>query len=301
MEQTLYDLWHYPEQVRIDFYARFDYFDAQWNVLITAGMFFWSLMALQLLLGLAKKWRSNAWEPVANIALYAFTAGIELTYYGLIVVAAFLLLEDIQLFTIPVTAATWVACYVLTDFNYYWYHRVQHRVRVLWGVHSVHHSSEEFDLTTGIRLFVFGDLILWVYFAPMILIGFDPAQVLTCMLSIFGYAAWMHFDKFPKLGPVEGILSTPSNHRVHHGTNRQYIDKNYGGILIIWDRLFGTYEPEGERVRYGLTRQIGTSDPVKITSHEFASLYQDIKAADNTADKWRHLFKGPGWKPKKPL
>lgn len=300
MEQTLYDLWYHPKQVEIDFYTRFDDF-ALWEILLIAGGVFWTLMILQIILSVAKRRREKIWEPAANIAMYVFTLGIELTYYGLIVVAAFLLLEDVQLFTIPLTAATWVACLVLTDFNYYWYHRVQHRVRVLWGVHSVHHSSEEYDLTTGIRLFVFGDLILWVYFAPMVLIGFDAAQVLVCMLAIFGYAAWMHLGSFPKLGPLEGIISTPSNHRVHHGINRQYIDKNYGGILIIWDRLLGTYEPEEEKVRYGLTRQVKTSDPLKINFHEFINLYEDVSAADNWSDKINYLIKGPGWRPKRAL
>jgi sterol desaturase/sphingolipid hydroxylase (fatty acid hydroxylase superfamily) len=299
MEQTLYDLWKYPEQVKIDFYARFEEFTLQWDILLVAGSVFWTLMILQIILCVARRQREKVWEPAANIAMYIFTAGIELTYYGLIVVGAFLLLEDVQLFTIPITAATWVACLLLTDFNYYWYHRIQHRVRILWGVHSVHHSSEEYDLSTGVRLFVFGDLILWVYFAPMVLIGFDPAQVLTCMLAIFGYAAWMHLDSFPKLGPLEGILSTPSNHRVHHGVNRQYIDKNYGGILIIWDRILGTYEPEKEKVRYGLTQQVRTSDPLRISFHEFINIYKDVTAADNWSDKINYLIKGPGWRPSK--
>ncbi len=297
MRETLYRLWYYPQNVQNEFIDRLINLGLPLEMLNISGSLFTTVLIAEIVIVILLGWRKDLWEPGSNIFCYCFTLLLELTFYGLIVIGAFLLLEQMAIADIPVSPWSWAFCFLLTDFNYYWFHRVQHEVRALWAIHNVHHSSEEYDLNTGLRLFVFGDFLVWIYFAPMVLIGFDPAQVLLCMLTIFAYAAWMHLNFVGKLGFLENIFVTPSLHRVHHGTNPQYLDKNFGGILIIWDRLLGTHAVEHEKVRYGLTKPVGTSDPLQYNLREFIAIYNCMRAVDNWSERLKVLYKGPGWEP----
>ena len=192
---------------------------------------------------------------------------------------------------------TWVALFVADDVAYYWYHRTHHTIRVLWASHVVHHSSEYYNLSTALRQpwTPFSSLPYWL---PLALIGFPPWMILLAQSWSLLYQFFIHTERVDKLWqPIELVLNTPSHHRVHHGAQSQYLDKNYGGILIVWDRLFGTFEPEGERVRYGLTKNINTYNPVRVATHEFAAIWHDVRRASGWRERWGYVARGPGWSP----
>jgi sterol desaturase/sphingolipid hydroxylase (fatty acid hydroxylase superfamily) len=186
---------------------------------------------------------------------------------------------------------------VMWDFLYYWDHRFMHEVRLLWANHVSHHSSQRYNLSTALRQPWSGIITAWV-FLPMPLLGFTARQTRVAGQLNLLYQYWIHTEAIDRLpAPVERVLNTPSHHRVHHGANRQYLDKNYGGILILWDRLFGTFEPEVRRVKYGLTKNIGTYNPLRIAYHEFADIARDVVRAKGLRAKWHHVFGRPGWAP----
>lgn len=300
MIELLKEIWNYPAEVGAIFIDRMVALGWPLYALEISGSIFWMVMVFQIVYTRFTGRFNNIWEPLANLSINVTIRVLgATTLYGILVIGVFLVFERVQLFNIPLNWSNGFICLLLTDFCYYWYHRSQHRIRILWGIHNVHHSSEEFDLSTGVRIFIGEDLIIWVYFAPLVLFGFDAALVLTCMWTTFAWAAWQHIDNFPKVPILDAVFSTPSNHRVHHGSNRQYLDKNYGGILIIWDRLFGTYAAEVEPVRYGLTKPLGTSDPLRITLNEFIAIAHDVKQTPSWRDKLGILLKPPGWRPRK--
>ncbi len=186
---------------------------------------------------------------------------------------------------------------VLWDFLYYWNHRWMHEVRLLWANHVTHHSSQRYNLSTALRQPWSGFLLSWV-FMPLPLFGVNAHHARRARQIDLLYQYWIHtetIDRLPR--PVEVIFNTPSHHRVHHGVNPQYLDKNHGGILIIWDKLFGTFEPEVERVRYGLTTNIDTYNPVRIAYHEFIDIGRDVRASKGWRNKLSHVFRHPGWHP----
>lgn len=214
------------------------------------------------------------------------------------IVALFGLAAGLAPWSIPVT--WWSALLVLlaVDFMYYWDHRVGHENRLVWAVaHSVHHSSPQFDQTTALRVsFVDGFTSPWFY-VPVLLIGFDPHLVAACFLFILGYQQWLHTELIGKLPWLDGWLNTPSNHRVHHGVQPQYQDRNYGAVLMVWDRLFGTYASEDAPVRYGVTHPIGSSNPVRVHVHEARRLWRDLRGTPRWSDRLRRLWHRPGWNP----
>lgn len=192
---------------------------------------------------------------------------------------------------------TWVALFFADDFAYYWYHRTHHRIRLFWASHVVHHSSERYNLSTALRQpwTPFTSLPFWL---PLAFLGFSPWMILLQQAISLVYQFFIHTERVGKLSrPIEFIMNTPSHHRVHHGSNQQYLDKNYGGTLIVWDRLFGTFEPEDERVVYGLTHNIKTFNPLKVAFGEFIGIGRDVISARNWRDALGYMFRGPGWQP----
>jgi len=190
----------------------------------------------------------------------------------------------------------WVALFFADDLAYYCYHRGHHRVRLFWATHVVHHSSEHYNLSTALRQdwTPFSATLFWMPSA----LFFPPWMVFLATGWSLVYQFTLHteaIDRYPR--PIEWLFNTPSHHRVHHGSQAQYLDRNYGGILIVWDRLFGTFEPEGERVRYGLTTNIETYNPARVATHEFAAIWRDVRAARGLRRRLGHLFAGPGWTP----
>ncbi|MGI8755662.1 MAG: sterol desaturase family protein, partial [Acidimicrobiales bacterium] len=181
------------------------------------------------------------------------------------------------------------------DFVYYWNHRFMHESRWMWALHVVHHSSEHYNLSTALRQPV-ADLVgIYVPFGALALLGIRPEHIETARGVNLLYQYWIHTETIGKLGPVEQVFNTASHHRVHHGSNRQYLDRNHGSILIVWDRLFGTFEREGEQVRYGLTKNIHTYNPARIATHEYVDILRDVARSDSWSDRLGFAFRGPGW------
>lgn len=193
----------------------------------------------------------------------------------------------------------WLLTFVLIDFVFYIYHRMSHRMRFLWAIHMSHHSSEEMNFAVSFRQAWFGPISKIPFFISLPLIGLDPtiiavAGVMSTLWGIIG-----HTQIVGKLGPLEWVFNTPSHHRVHHGSNKQYIDKNYGNLLIIWDRMFGTFEPEREQVQYGLVNNVNTYNPVKITFMAWSSIWQDMKQSNSMNQILRAFFGPPSTHVKK--
>ena len=181
------------------------------------------------------------------------------------------------------------------DAVYYWNHRIQHEARYLWAIHVVHHSSERYNLSTALRQPVSDALGTFVPYGLLSLLGCRPALIEQARGVNLIYQYWIHTEVIRSLGPLESVLNTPSHHRVHHGSNRQYLDRNHGSILIIWDKLFGTFEPEREPVRYGLTRNIETFNPLRVATHEYVDMAHDVVNSDNWTDRLSYVVRGPGW------
>ena len=191
----------------------------------------------------------------------------------------------------------WVGALLGYDFCYYWLHRMGHEVGVLWAAHAVHHQSERYNLATALRQTSSGALLGWVFYLPMALLGY-PVEVFAVVAVIdLIYQYWIHTELVPKLGWFDRVFASPSNHRVHHAVNDRYLDKNYGGILIVWDRLFGTFAEESERVVFGLTKNIETYNPVRIAFHEYAAIGRDLARSRSIGAALGYVFRGPGWKP----
>jgi sterol desaturase/sphingolipid hydroxylase (fatty acid hydroxylase superfamily) len=181
------------------------------------------------------------------------------------------------------------------DAIYYWNHRIQHESRYLWAIHVVHHSSEHYNLSTALRQPVADSFGTFVPYGLMALLGIRPELIEQARGVNLIYQYWIHTDVIGSLGPFERFLNTPSHHRAHHGANRQYLDRNHGSILIVWDKLFGTFEPEDEPVRYGLTKNIETFNPVRVATHEYADIASDVVGAESWADRIGFVVRGPGW------
>lgn len=197
----------------------------------------------------------------------------------------------------PARWYTWVIGIVGVDLLYYTYHRIAHRVRLIWATHQAHHSSRYYNLATALRQKWnnSGEIVMWI---PLPLLGIPPWMVFASFSVSLIYQFWVHterIDKFPRV--IEFIFNTPSHHRVHHGMDQEYLDRNYGGILIIWDRMFGTFAPERFRPHYGLTKQVDTTNILTLQFHEYASILADVRAARRWRDRLGYIFGPPGWRP----
>ena len=181
------------------------------------------------------------------------------------------------------------------DFIYYWNHRFMHEVRTLWAHHVVHHSSERYNLSTALRQPVVEPFSVFLPYGVMSYFGVRPKLIEEARGINLLYQYWIHTDSIRKLGKAEEVLNTPSHHRVHHGSNSKYIDRNHGSILIVWDRLFGTFQREEEPVIYGLTKNLDSFNPLKIAFHEYGDIVKDVAESDNWRDRLSFVFRGPGW------
>jgi sterol desaturase/sphingolipid hydroxylase (fatty acid hydroxylase superfamily) len=231
---------------------------------------------------------------------YFLLAGLYLSVYAWT--------AQFALFDIPVNAASLIACILLADLAYYWEHRFMHRVGVAWATHSTHHSSPFFNISVAYR---FGPMDgVWPIFfhLPLVLMGFNPFLVFFAELMVQLYQSALHTEAVKKLPrPIEAVFNTPSHHRVHHGSNLQYLDKNYGGILILWDRLFGTFAKEEEKVVYGLVEPIPEikgpfsllAAPFTAFFHGFTRLAGKIGQAQSAGEVWMRLFGPPDWRPRR--
>ncbi|HEY6547482.1 MAG TPA: sterol desaturase family protein [Vicinamibacteria bacterium] len=209
-----------------------------------------------------------------------------------------LVFEHFRLFAIPMSsAAAWIACWLGVDFFYYWFHRASHEINAGWAAHIVHHQSEDMNLAVALRQSVFQGALSWVFYLPLALLGFPPAMFLTVSAVNTLYQFWIHTRLIGKLGPLEWVLNTPSHHRVHHGRNPKYIDRNHAGSLIIWDRMFGTFQEEEEEPVYGITRPLRSSNPFWANLHYWADLWALARRTARPLDGLRVFAKSPGWRP----
>lgn len=224
-------------------------------------------------------------------------AGILL---GGIVAGAYYWVSQHRLFDLGWTWPVLVACFLAEDLAYYWMHRVSHERRWFWASHVVHHSSQHYNLTTALRQTWTGVLGLsFIFWLPLLYIGFPPEMVLMFSAISLVYQFWIHTEVIDRLGPLEWVLNTPSHHRVHHAINPQYLDANYAGVLIIWDRLFGTFVAERKEVpiRYGIISQLGTFNPFRVAFHEWVGIARDVAGAKSIGSALGYMFGPPGWSP----
>ena len=199
--------------------------------------------------------------------------------------------------TLPSAWWTWVLLFFAEDFCYYWFHRASHEVRALWAAHVNHHSSQHYNLSTALRQSWTTPFTAPPFWLILPLLGFAPWMVFTQQAISLLYQYWIHTEAIDRLpAPIEFVFNTPSHHRVHHGSNPEYLDRNHGGILIIWDRLFGTFEPERARVRYGLTENIRSFKPHVIAFHEWIAMARDARRAPTVRAALGYLLRPPGWR-----
>ena len=183
------------------------------------------------------------------------------------------------------------------DFIYYWNHRFMHSSRFLWAIHVVHHSSERYNLSTALRQPVADAFGVFVPYGALALLGIRPSLILQARGINLIYQYWIHTETVDRLGPLESVLNTASHHRVHHGSNHRYLDRNHGSILIVWDRLFGSFTPEdpAEPVVYGLTKNIETFNPLRVATHEHVDMLDDVRRSRSWRDRLSYVLRGPGW------
>lgn len=221
---------------------------------------------------------------------------IQGLFWKAVTLAAMFGLWQVRLFDLGWTWQAWVAVLFVDDFAYYWYHRAHHEIRVLWASHVVHHSSQQYNLSTALRQTwtPYTSLLFWIWLP---LVGFHPIMVLTSQSINLLYQFWIHTERIDRLHPAfEYVFNTPSHHRVHHGSQDVYLDRNYGGILIVFDRWFGTFQAEEEAVRYGLTSNIETYNPLRVAFHEYGAIWRDATRPGLTPhQRVGMVLAGPGY------
>lgn len=231
------------------------------------------------------------------ITLFASLYIIPALWYAGVIGFFFYAYEHWTIFDIELTPMTVLLAVFLADFIYYWEHRFFHEWGFLWTTHSVHHSSPYFNVSVAYRFGPLDSLISNVFHFPLVLLGFNPLVVFFSSMFNQYLQFWFHTERIGKLGPLEWILNTPSHHRVHHGSDEKYLDKNYGGILIIWDRMFGTFQEEEETPTYGLVKPIESNNPFTVLFHGFGRLGAKLASARSVGEFLNYFFRDPGWLP----
>lgn len=266
-----------------------------------ATPYFMGLMLLELVVGAVK-----ADTPLVTISdgLTSISCGMisrlpHLLFRGFELSTYMFMWENLRLVTLPWDSPwTWWACLIGVDFCYYWVHRFAHEVAFMWAAHQVHHSSEYYNLTTALRQSLTQPFTSWIFYIPLAL--FIPPSIFAVHIQLnLLYQFWIHTEVIRDLGPLEWIFNTPKHHRVHHGRNLYCIDKNYGGILIVWDRLFGTFAEESEKVIYGLVFPIKTFEVLYVQLHYYGYLWKKSKYYKKISNKFLTFLNGPSWKPGK--
>lgn len=241
--------------------------------------------------------RTSAFVGIGAVLLQIFTKAATLAVFALVYELFLPLREQLGYTGLGWAWWVWLLAIICDDFSFYWHHRLSHSVRVLWAAHIVHHSSSYFNLGTAFRngwVIFFYKPIFWLW---MPAIGFNPVIVLTAMAINSTYQFWLHTKKIGSLGHIEKFINTPYLHQIHHSRNPEYLDKNHSGIFIIWDRLFGTYHP-GHTIHkktFGVTTPPNSYNPIKVITHEYENIWQDVKRAPGLGDKLKYIFYPPGW------
>lgn len=239
-------------------------------------------------------------DTLSNVYLMLLNGGIDLLFRGI-----YLVILDVSYrhhwISVTNVFSYWLLLLLAEDFLYYWLHRWDHEIRFFWAVHVTHHSSEHMNFTVGFRSSVFQPLYRFVYFIPLALLGFKPVDIIFMYSATQIWGIFVHTELIGKMGWLEYILVTPSHHRVHHASNPRYLDKNMGMFLIIWDQLFGTFQPElspeeYQPTKYGLTKPMEDPGPAGIIFHEWQAIGKDLGRTDiGWKEKWQYVFGPPGW------
>lgn len=273
------------------------------NLIALATPFFVLSVVLEIVLARFGKAKAH-YE--AKDTLVSLGLGLGSSVAGVLVAgavfAATLWTYQHRIFSIPMTAWwAWIAIFLLEDLTYYWFHRLSHERRFWWAAHVNHHSSQHYNLSTALRQTwtggVNGSWLLWL---PLAFVGFPPPMIAIEKSVSLIYQFWIHTEAIRRLpAPLEAVLNTPSHHRVHHARNPRYLDRNYAGILIVWDKLFGTFveEDEAEPPRYGIVKNLGDFNIIRAAFHEWAAIGQDLWRARSPREVWGYLFGPPGWSP----
>ncbi len=271
------------------------------QIIVLATPVFFLLIAIEYAVGVARgrnTYRLNDTLGSIGLGVMSQVTGVfgKLLRIGLYA----LVFEHLALTRLPADAWwVWLFALVFYDFCYYWLHRASHRVAVLWAAHAVHHQSEDYNLGTALRQTSSGFLLGWLFYVPMALLGVPPLVFGVVALIDLLYQFWVHTQQIGRLGWFDRWFCSPSNHRVHHAVNERYLDKNYGGILIIWDRLFGSFAEEDdlEPIVYGTRTPLRSFNPLWTNWQVYQDLLQDAWRAQRGGDKWRVWLKPPGWRP----
>jgi sterol desaturase/sphingolipid hydroxylase (fatty acid hydroxylase superfamily) len=237
-------------------------------------------------------------KDAAASLMMGFGNTIARLLFGGIAIAATFYVAQFAVFDIGYSWWAFVLCFFFEDLSYYWFHRISHESRWFWASHVVHHSSQHYNLSTALRQNWTGTITgAFVFWLPMVLIGFPPPMVAFFSGLSLVYQFWIHTEVITRMGPLEWVLNTPSHHRVHHATNPRYLDSNYAGVLIIWDRMFGSFveERDDEKPAYGIVSNLATFNPIRIGLHEWAGISHDVATAKSWPDRFRYMFGRPGW------
>lgn len=271
------------------------------NIILFAIPFFILAMLLELFATTKQNIKTyETKDAFSSIAMGIGNVLIGFASKAIVLLALFFIYEHLRIFTMPIVWWSFILLFFVDDFSYYWFHRISHECRLFWASHVVHHSSQHYNLSTALRQTWSGSFYSFVFWLWIPLLGFHPAMILFQMSVSLLYQFWIHtetINKMPKW--FEAVFNTPSHHRVHHGSNPIYLDRNHAGILIIWDKFFGTFQPElkEEKVNYGLTSNINTYNPIYIAFHEWAALGKDaFTGRKSWRDRFQYLIKPPGWK-----
>ncbi len=273
----------------------------QWLILLSTP-FYLIIIGLEILLSNIQRTHNyTIRNTVQNVYLMLVNSCIDLLFRSIYIGIIFTFFFNHRILSIGTGWYYWVLLFIAEDFMYYWLHRVDHFCRLFWATHVTHHSSEKYNLTVGFRSSVMEPLYRFVYFIPLAACGFKPWDIAFVYSATQIWGILVHTEKIKSMGWLEYILVTPSHHRVHHASNPKYLDKNMGMFLIIWDKLFGTFQPElpeeaYQPIKYGLTKPLEKETPLSLIFHEWNHLVKDISRKDITwKERWKYLFNPPGW------
>ena len=268
------------------------------NPVVLSIPIYFLLIAIELLIqqfSKKKLYRLN--DAVTNISC-GITQQLTGTFLIIFAIGIYqLIYEHLAIFIIPSNAFTLILLFLLVDFAYYWAHRMSHEINLLWGSHVVHHQSEDYNFSVALRQSSLQVIWTSFFYLPLALIGFNTLDFALMVALSTVYQFWIHTETIKKLGPLEYIFNTPSHHRVHHGHDPKYIDKNLAGVLITWDMLFGTFQKEEEKPCYGITRPVKTWNPVWANLDHYVFMWSDLKKIRGLQNKIKYVFYKPGWYP----
>ncbi|MBL3654764.1 sterol desaturase family protein [Fulvivirga sediminis] len=263
------------------------------NIILYAAPVMLSLVAIEWIISYKQKKdyydsKDTISAAVIGLVNVAMSAGLKILTFGVI-----LFFYNLVPWSIPATWWSYILCIIWIDFWRYWAHRVGHENRFWWATHVTHHNSEKYNWSVAFRL-SWTQHIKVIFFIPVALTGFHPVVFFICHQIEVLYQFWIHTEYIHKLPrPIEYIFTTPSHHRVHHSSDAKYLDKNYGSTLIIWDRIFGTFQPEEERPKYGLTEPVNTYNPITLNFHEWRDIYIDVKNSKSLKEAYHMMFGSP--------